>query len=191
MTAMKRGWWVVLDELNLAEPQILERLNPVLERHPGARALGARQHGDWVARRARASRVPDFRHHEPRRVRRVAPRYPPRTETAGVPTATCSHLAKASTSRCCGSSSRASSPTWRWEASAIAACSRPRRWPSWPRSRRRRQLPSSAGPVPRCARRGGGSQARRRLPARGSAARALRVLEARAARRDGLSRARH
>lgn len=32
--AMKRGWWVVLDELNLAEPQILERLNSILERHP-------------------------------------------------------------------------------------------------------------------------------------------------------------
>jgi hypothetical protein len=31
---MKQGWWVVLDELNLAEPQILERLNPVLERDP-------------------------------------------------------------------------------------------------------------------------------------------------------------
>jgi MoxR-like ATPase len=34
ISAMKHGWWVVLDELNLAEPQILERLNSVLERHP-------------------------------------------------------------------------------------------------------------------------------------------------------------
>lgn len=29
--AMRHGWWVVLDEMNLAEPQVLERLNPVLE----------------------------------------------------------------------------------------------------------------------------------------------------------------
>ena len=29
--AMRHGRWVVLDEINLAEPQILERLNPVLE----------------------------------------------------------------------------------------------------------------------------------------------------------------
>ena len=33
--AMRSGWWVLLDELNLAEPQILERLNPVLENPPG------------------------------------------------------------------------------------------------------------------------------------------------------------
>jgi MoxR-like ATPase len=34
LSAMKHGWWVILDELNLAEPQILERLNSVLERNP-------------------------------------------------------------------------------------------------------------------------------------------------------------
>lgn len=32
--AMRLGHWVILDELNLAEPQVLERLNPVLEAHP-------------------------------------------------------------------------------------------------------------------------------------------------------------
>jgi MoxR-like ATPase len=32
--AMKEGWWVLLDEVNLAEPQILERLNSVLEANP-------------------------------------------------------------------------------------------------------------------------------------------------------------
>jgi hypothetical protein len=32
--ALKNGWWVLLDEVNLAEPQILERLNSVLEREP-------------------------------------------------------------------------------------------------------------------------------------------------------------
>jgi hypothetical protein len=32
--ALRRGWWVLLDEVNLAEPQILERLNSVLERDP-------------------------------------------------------------------------------------------------------------------------------------------------------------
>ena len=31
---MKQGFWVILDELNLAEPQVLERLNPVLEAEP-------------------------------------------------------------------------------------------------------------------------------------------------------------
>ena len=35
--AMKHGWWVLLDEVNLAEPQILERLNSVLERDPKSR----------------------------------------------------------------------------------------------------------------------------------------------------------
>jgi MoxR-like ATPase/ribosomal protein L7/L12 len=32
--AMRKGWWVLLDEVNLAEPQILERLNSVLEPIP-------------------------------------------------------------------------------------------------------------------------------------------------------------
>ncbi|MCA9566496.1 MAG: AAA family ATPase [Myxococcales bacterium] len=32
--AMRNGWWVVLDEVNLAEPAVLERLNPCLERVP-------------------------------------------------------------------------------------------------------------------------------------------------------------
>jgi MoxR-like ATPase len=31
---MKQGFWVILDELNLAEPQVIERLNPVLEAEP-------------------------------------------------------------------------------------------------------------------------------------------------------------
>ena len=33
-TAMRHGWWVLLDEVNLAEPQVLERLNPVIEQPP-------------------------------------------------------------------------------------------------------------------------------------------------------------
>lgn len=32
--AMRKGWWVILDEVNLAEPSVLERLNPCLERQP-------------------------------------------------------------------------------------------------------------------------------------------------------------
>lgn len=32
--AMREGWWILLDEVNLAEPQILERLNSVLESDP-------------------------------------------------------------------------------------------------------------------------------------------------------------
>ncbi len=32
--SLRRGWWLLLDEINLAEPQILERLNSVLENPP-------------------------------------------------------------------------------------------------------------------------------------------------------------
>nr|AIF08169.1 ATPase family protein associated with various cellular activities (AAA) (MDN1, REA1) [uncultured marine group II/III euryarchaeote KM3_27_D07] len=32
--AMRNGWWVILDEVNLAEPQIVERLNSLLENPP-------------------------------------------------------------------------------------------------------------------------------------------------------------
>ena len=32
--SMRQGYWVILDELNLAEPQVVERLNPVLEQPP-------------------------------------------------------------------------------------------------------------------------------------------------------------
>lgn len=32
--AMINGYWVILDEVNLGEPQVLERINPVLERNP-------------------------------------------------------------------------------------------------------------------------------------------------------------
>ena len=45
--AMKKGQWVIFDEMNLAEPQVLERLNSVLEKHPslvlsedGGRVIG-------------------------------------------------------------------------------------------------------------------------------------------------------
>ena len=34
LEALRHGWWVILDELNLAEPAILERLNSLLERDP-------------------------------------------------------------------------------------------------------------------------------------------------------------
>lgn len=34
VNAIQNGWWVILDELNLAEPQILERLNSLLELNP-------------------------------------------------------------------------------------------------------------------------------------------------------------
>ncbi len=32
--AMREGWWIILDEVNLAEPAVLERMNSVLERQP-------------------------------------------------------------------------------------------------------------------------------------------------------------
>ncbi|MEQ1504391.1 MAG: AAA family ATPase [Myxococcota bacterium] len=58
VTAMKRGWWVVLDELNLAEPQILERLNPVLEPHP---SLVLTEHDNSVIGSGGVPVHPDFR----------------------------------------------------------------------------------------------------------------------------------
>lgn len=33
--ALREGWCLLIDEINLAEPQVLERLNPVLEQPPG------------------------------------------------------------------------------------------------------------------------------------------------------------
>jgi hypothetical protein len=32
--AMRLGYWLLMDEVNLAEPQVLERLNPIMERYP-------------------------------------------------------------------------------------------------------------------------------------------------------------
>lgn len=58
VTAMKRGWWVVLDELNLAEPQILERLNPVLEAIP---TLVLTEHDNTVLGPGGHPVHPDFR----------------------------------------------------------------------------------------------------------------------------------
>jgi MoxR-like ATPase len=56
--AMREGWWIVLDELNLAEPQILERLNPVLEREP---MLVLTEHDNSVIGRGGTPVHPDFR----------------------------------------------------------------------------------------------------------------------------------
>jgi len=44
--AMRKGGWVLLDEMNLAEPQILERLNPVLECPPSL--LLTEGDGTWL-----------------------------------------------------------------------------------------------------------------------------------------------
>lgn len=43
--ALRNGWWLLLDEVNLAETQILERLNPLLEAHP---SLVLTEHGNEV-----------------------------------------------------------------------------------------------------------------------------------------------
>ncbi len=56
--AMRQGWWVLLDELNLAEPQILERLNSVLERDP---SLVLSEHDDSVIGSTSDPVHPDFR----------------------------------------------------------------------------------------------------------------------------------
>ncbi|MEQ1566867.1 MAG: AAA family ATPase [Myxococcota bacterium] len=58
VTAMKRGWWIVLDELNLAEPQILERLNPVLEPHA---SIVLTEHDNSVVGPGGTPVHPDFR----------------------------------------------------------------------------------------------------------------------------------
>jgi hypothetical protein len=56
--AIKRGWWVVLDEVNLAEPQILERLNSILEREP---TLVLSEHDNTVYGTSERPIHPDFR----------------------------------------------------------------------------------------------------------------------------------
>lgn len=56
--AMIERGWVILDELNLAEPQILERLNSVLEDHP---YLLRTEHDNSAIGRGGAPVHPDFR----------------------------------------------------------------------------------------------------------------------------------
>lgn len=56
--AIKHGWWVVLDEVNLAEPQILERLNSILERDP---TLVLSEHDNTVFGTALRPVHPNFR----------------------------------------------------------------------------------------------------------------------------------
>jgi MoxR-like ATPase len=45
--AMKNGWWVLLDEINLAEPDILERLNPLLD-DDGCLEVGENKGEKWL-----------------------------------------------------------------------------------------------------------------------------------------------
>ncbi len=57
-SAMRAGWWVILDEVNLAEPQVLERLNSVLETEP---TLVMSEHDNRVIGAGGAPCHPDFR----------------------------------------------------------------------------------------------------------------------------------
>jgi hypothetical protein len=56
--AMRCGWWLLLDECNLAEPQILERLNSVLEQNP---TLVLTEHDNSVVGPGGEEVHPDFR----------------------------------------------------------------------------------------------------------------------------------
>ncbi|MEW8026983.1 MAG: AAA family ATPase, partial [Candidatus Thiodiazotropha sp.] len=56
--AMRCGWWILLDECNLAEPQILERLNSVLEQNP---TLVLTEHDNSVIGAGGEAVHPDFR----------------------------------------------------------------------------------------------------------------------------------
>ncbi|MES9831886.1 MAG: AAA family ATPase [Candidatus Thiodiazotropha sp. DIVDIV] len=56
--AMRCGWWLLLDECNLAEPQILERLNSVLEQNP---TLVLTEHDNSVIGAGGEEVHPDFR----------------------------------------------------------------------------------------------------------------------------------
>ena len=52
--AMKDGLWLILDEVNLSEPQVIERLNPVLEDDP---VLVISEHEDESVRAAEDFRI--------------------------------------------------------------------------------------------------------------------------------------
>ncbi len=56
--ALRQGWWVLLDEVNLAEPQILERLNSVLEAEP---SLVLTEHDNSALGRSGEPVHPQFR----------------------------------------------------------------------------------------------------------------------------------
>jgi MoxR-like ATPase len=56
--ALLHGWWLLLDEVNLAEPQILERLNSVLESDP---SLVLTEHDNSVIGPGGAAVHPSFR----------------------------------------------------------------------------------------------------------------------------------